>query len=107
MELTLLSLYQKMHRKMGPSGWWPADSKEEIIIGALMIQKTNWQNADKAVANFQQKTGFDPEKITNLPMTEIQRLVRPAGFYKNKSKAVAAVFSWLAQFNFDYSRAPC
>lgn len=104
MELTLLSLYQKMHRKMGPSGWWPADSKEEIIIGALMIQNTNWQNADKSVANFQQKTGFDPEKITNLPMTEIQRLVRPAGFYKNKSKAVAAVFSWLAQFNFDYSR---
>lgn len=102
MELTLLSLYQKMQREMGPSGWWPADSKEEIIIGALMIQNTNWQNADKAVANFRQRTGFNPEQITKLSVDEIQSLVRPAGFYKNKSKAVTAVFSWLARFNFDY-----
>ena len=47
MQLTITQLYQKMRRQMGPSGWWPADSKEEIVIGAILIQNTNWRNADR------------------------------------------------------------
>lgn len=52
MNLTITELYEKMHQNMGNSGWWPAESKAEIIIGAIMIQNTNWRNADKAVAGF-------------------------------------------------------
>lgn len=104
MNLTLLSLYQKMRREMGPSGWWPADSKEEIIIGAIMIQNTNWRNADRAVANFRQATHFAPAVICQLSNEKLQELVRPAGFFRNKSKAVAAVFNWLATENFDYEQ---
>lgn len=104
MDLTITKLYKKMRQNMGPSGWWPAESKEEIIIGAIMIQNTNWQNADKAVANFRQQTGFDPEKILQLKETELQKLVQPAGFYKNKSKAVKSVFTWLSKYNFDYPK---
>ena len=104
MELTLEKLYQRMHREMGPSGWWPADSKAEIIIGAIMIQNTNWRNAARAVANFRQATQFVPAKIAQLPREEVQELTRPAGFYRNKSRAVEAVFAWLRQFDFDYQR---
>lgn len=89
---------------MGPSGWWPAESKEEIIIGAIMIQNTNWRNADRAVANFRQATHFAPTAICQLTTSELQELVRPAGFFHNKSKAVAAVFNWLAREDFDYPR---
>lgn len=104
MALTLLGLYQKMRQEMDPSGWWPAESKEEIIIGAIMIQNTNWRNADRAVANFRQTTHFAPGAIHQLTTGELQELVRPAGFFHNKSKAVAAVFDWLAQENFNYPR---
>lgn len=104
MELTLEKLYQKMHREMGTSGWWPADSKTEIIIGAIMIQNTNWRNAARTVANFRQVTQFVPGKIVQLPREQVQELTRPAGFYRSKSRAVEAVFAWLRQFDFDYQR---
>lgn len=104
MKLSLEQLYQKMRREMGPSGWWPADSKTEIIIGAIMIQNTNWQNAARAVANFRQATQFEPAKICHLPLDQIQELVRPAGFYRNKSRSVQAVFAWLRRYEFDYQR---
>ncbi|MDN6187074.1 MAG: deoxyribonuclease I, partial [Tetragenococcus halophilus] len=42
--LTLYQLYQKMLAIMGPQGWWPADSKFEIILGAILVQNTNWKN---------------------------------------------------------------
>ena len=29
---------------MGPQGWWPADTREEIILGAILVQNTNWNN---------------------------------------------------------------
>lgn len=102
MKLTLLDLYTKMRSNMGPSGWWPADSKEEIIIGAIMIQNTNWRNADRAVTNFRQKTHFDPQKINQLSQKELADLTRAAGFYKNKSRAVDETFNWLSQYQFDY-----
>lgn len=89
---------------MGPSGWWPADSKTEIIIGAIMIQNTNWRNADRAVANFRKQTAFDPQTICALSTEECQALVKPAGFYKNKSKTVANTFTWLKQWYFDYEK---
>ncbi|WP_314737389.1 deoxyribonuclease I [Limosilactobacillus urinaemulieris] len=102
MKLTITELYEKMHQNMGDSGWWPAESKAEIIVGAIMIQNTNWRNADKAVAGFWKQTNFDPNQIRQLTTEELQALVRPAGFYRNKSQAVEAVFSWLSQYNDDY-----
>lgn len=105
MKLTITELYEKMHQNMGDSGWWPAESKAEIIIGAIMIQNTNWRNADKAVAGFRERTNFAPNQIRQLTTAELYDLVRPAGFYKNKSRAVAAVFTWLSQYNDDYQQA--
>ncbi|WP_267201415.1 endonuclease III domain-containing protein [Limosilactobacillus kribbianus] len=102
MQLTLTTLYQKMRRQMGPSGWWPADSKEEIIIGAILIQNTNWRNADLALDLLRGKTSLDPDQLLALTPDKLHDLVRPAGFYRNKSRALVSVFSWLQQFDYNY-----
>lgn len=104
MHLTLTQLYHKLRTNMGPSGWWPADSKAEIIVGAILIQNTNWRNADRAVTLFRQRTAFEPTKILALPTEDLQRMVRPAGFYQNKSRSLVNVFSWLSRFDNDYHR---
>lgn len=102
MQLTITQLYEKMRANMGPSGWWPADSKEEIIIGAILIQNTNWRNADRALTLLRNATGLVPGRILALPPEKLHDLVRPAGFYRNKSRALVSVLTWLAQGNYDY-----
>jgi len=57
-DLTLYQLYQKMLAVMGPQGWWPADSKFEIILGAILVQNTNWKNVEKSLANIKEKTAI-------------------------------------------------
>lgn len=37
-----------------------------------------------------------------MPLTELQETIRSSGFYRNKGKAIHALFQWLNQFNFDY-----
>lgn len=84
-DITLKELYQRMQEVAGPSGWWPAGSKEEILLGAILVQNTNWQNAARSLENLKTATGFHPEKLAALSRTQIKELIRPSGFYENKS----------------------
>ena len=99
--LDLTDLYHELATLLGPSGWWPADSKFEILVGAILVQNTNWRNVDKSLDNLRAKTQFDPQAIANLSQVELQELIRPSGFYRNKSRAINGLFSWLSHANFD------
>lgn len=39
MELTLYDLYQKMLTEMVPTNWWPAPTKEQVLVEAVLIIK--------------------------------------------------------------------
>lgn len=103
-DLTLYQLYQKMLAEMGPQGWWPAESKFEIILGAILVQNTNWKNVEKSLANIKVVTGFAPEEVSKLDKEHLMSLIRPSGFYKNKSKAIMEIFEWLKKYQFDLKR---
>ncbi|MGT2947971.1 endonuclease III domain-containing protein [Streptococcus devriesei] len=94
MELTLYDLYQKMLRHMGPTDWWPADSKQQIIIEAILIQNTTEKNATRASQLIKAETDYDFRRIQDLSSEQLEFLVRPAGFMKNKSKAIRTVSKW-------------
>lgn len=99
--LDLVGLYHELADALGPSGWWPADSKFEILVGAILVQNTNWQNVDKSLTNLRQATKFEPQAIAALSTADLQTMIRPSGFYRNKSRAIMALFHWLSQADFD------
>lgn len=94
-EYTLTQLYQQLAANLGPSGWWPADSPAEILVGAILVQNTTWQNAAQSLANLRPVTHFDPQQLARLPLAQLQALIRPSGFYRHKSQALHALFAWL------------
>ena len=102
--MTTEQLYKKLLEYMGPQGWWPADTLEEMMIGAILVQNTNWKNADMALLRLREKTQFEPQKILSLTLEELQEIIRSSGFYKNKGKAIHALFQWLNQFKFNYEK---
>ncbi|WP_203627292.1 endonuclease III domain-containing protein [Lacticaseibacillus mingshuiensis] len=99
-ELTLPALYHKLAQQ-GPSGWWPADSKYEILVGAILVQNTNWTNVAKSLANLRASTEFDPAKLAAMSQEALIEQIRPSGFYQNKSRALLALFAWLKRRDFD------
>lgn len=94
MELSLYELYEKMLSQMGPTKWWPADSKEQIMIEAVLIQNTTEASATRASQLIREATDFDFEVIANMKRETLEELVRPAGFMKNKSKAIQILADW-------------
>lgn len=104
MNVTLYQLYQLMYREMGPQGWWPAESKNEIVAGAILVQNTNWQNVDYSLANLRRLTDFDSQKIAALSQEALMAAIRPSGFYQNKSKGLLDIFAWLTSFQNDFDQ---
>nr|WP_243717959.1 deoxyribonuclease I [Macrococcus canis] len=102
MKLTIQKLYDELYDNLGPQGWWPADDKIEIIIGAILVQNTNWRNVELSLAQLREATQFDPEQILNLSEEALQTLIRPSGFYKNKGRAITSVLNWLQQHEYDF-----
>lgn len=100
-ELTPWTLYQRLAALLGPSGWWPADSKLEIAVGAILIQNTNWRNVDRSLANLRAATHFTPTNLAALSQADLIPLIRPSGFYQNKSRALVALMAWLQARRFD------
>ncbi|WP_125705264.1 endonuclease III domain-containing protein [Lacticaseibacillus daqingensis] len=103
-ELDLTALYHTLAEWLGPSGWWPADSKIEIAVGAILVQNTAWQNVDRSLTNLRQVTAFDPHRLHALPQATLIELIRPSGFYQNKSRALMGLWDWLAQWDFDLTQ---
>ncbi|MFH4935448.1 endonuclease III domain-containing protein [Staphylococcus cohnii] len=96
------SLYKILFSHMGSQHWWPAESKIEVILGAILVQNTNWRNAAYALEQLKMKTEFDPEQILNLKLESLQTIIKSSGFYKNKARTILNILAWLECFDFDY-----
>ena len=82
----LLKIYDKLLNHFGNQNWWPADTKFEVIVGAILTQQTSWKNVEKSIKNLKENNVLEPKKLFNLPVKTLEVLIRPSGFFKVKSK---------------------
>jgi len=70
---------------MGPQHWWPAGSAFEVVVGAYLTQNTAWTNVERAMGNLRQAGVLSISGIRNIPVEELELLVRPAGYFRQKA----------------------
>ncbi|HMA68014.1 MAG TPA: hypothetical protein VKO20_09350, partial [Desulfosalsimonadaceae bacterium] len=67
-------------------GWWPADSTEEVIIGAVLAQNVSWRNARRAVAELESNQLLSLAAIHATPAEILAPLIRSSRFYRQKAE---------------------
>ena len=77
--------YRALYRAWGPQHWWPAQSRFEVIAGAYLTQNTAWTNVEKALANLRSARVLSVSGIRRVPIAELERLIRPAGYFRQKA----------------------
>ncbi len=80
--------YRRLYRYFGPQRWWPGRTRFEVILGALLTQNTAWSNVEKALTNLQREAGLSPENLSRVPTAKLTRLLRPSGYFRQKTRAV-------------------
>lgn len=80
-----LSLYDRLARYYGPSGWWPGQTPLEIIVGAVLTQNTAWGNVEKALSNLKAAGVLNINALYNISPENLASLIRPSGYYNIKA----------------------
>lgn len=93
----LMSWYDALSAAFGPQHWWPAETPDEIAIGAVLTQNTSWKNVENAIARLKAADKLSLDSIHKLTESEISELIRPAGTHRIKARRLKA----LAEFVVD------
>lgn len=100
-------IYQRLHRRFGPQGWWPSTpegqhrpiyypgqsprclserDRFEICVGAILTQNTAWTNVEKALHQLHLHRALSPQKISAMSPAKLAKLILSSGYFTQKSK---------------------
>jgi len=82
----LKATYRKLLKEFGPQHWWPARTRFEVIVGAILTQNTNWKNVEKALDNLRKRKLLNLSGIKETPARRLADLIRPSGYFNVKAK---------------------
>ena len=93
---SLASYYHALFAELGPQDWWPARTPFEVIVGAILVQNTNWSNVERAIANLRSARLLTPAAIERAQLARLARLIRPSGYFRQKAKKLKAFVDYLS-----------
>ena len=88
-------LYKELKKKYGmPKGQWKlwckrpktGKEREEVIVGAILTQRTNWKNVELALNNLKKTKINSLKDIYQLGAKKLAPLIKPSGFYRTKAQ---------------------
>ncbi|MBN1896310.1 MAG: endonuclease III domain-containing protein [Candidatus Aenigmarchaeota archaeon] len=98
-----MSVYHALLEHHKTKGWWPIDHdffprEFEIIAGAILTQNTNWINVEKALKGLEDAGLTSPEALSNANIKEIEKSVRPSGFFRQKAQRLKIFSVFIMDF---------
>lgn len=90
-----MEVYNKLFNRFGKQNWWPGETKFEIMIGAILTQQTSWKQVEKSIGNLKKEKLLSARSLSISNARKVQSLVRPSGFYKQKSKRIILFSKYL------------
>jgi endonuclease-3 related protein len=87
-----MGLYRRLEDCYGDLEWWPAEGPFEVMVGAVLTQRTAWTNVELALENLRSAGVHDPAALMALRIEELETLVRPSGTYRQKARRLRGLF---------------
>src|SRR5208283_5350125 len=85
-------------RVCGPQKWWPARTRFEIIVGAILTQNTSWRNVEGAILALRRKALLRPAAIAKTRVEDLRPLVRSSGYFRQKARKLKDFVAFLEAF---------
>jgi endonuclease-3 related protein len=81
-------LYRLLLDHYGKQNWWPAESPFEVMIGAILTQRTSWRNVEIAINRLKRAGLLSVDSMAKSRLSTIEENVRSSGFYRVKARRV-------------------
>lgn len=96
----LMGVYQRLLDAFGDPGWWPAGSRFEVLVGAVLTQNTAWSNVERALAGLQAALAgkaMDAAAILDLDEASLAQAIRSSGYFNQKAKRLRTLSHWFVE----------
>jgi endonuclease-3 related protein len=90
-------LYRRLQRRYGDMDWWPGDGPFEVMVGAVLTQRTAWRNVERALQRLSEAGVRDPASLLALSLGELEELIRPSGTYRQKARRLRRLFETVTE----------
>jgi endonuclease III related protein len=87
--------YNSLLTGFGPQHWWPGQTQFEVIVGAILTQNTSWTNVARAIENLRGADLLSPAAIERVPLSRLEGLIRPSGYFRQKARKLKAFCAFL------------
>lgn len=84
--VALISCYESMYAFYGPQGWWPAKTRFEMIVGAILTQNTAWTNVERAIRELKAAGLLLPKAMHGAGIDALAGRIRSAGYFNIKAR---------------------
>ncbi len=84
----MMTVYNRLLKAIGPRNWWPAETAQEVIFGAILTQNTSWQNVEQALSALKKKRKLSFRAVRDMDRQELAEIIRPARFLNQKARAL-------------------
>ena len=84
----LMAIYNKLYKAFGSQNWWPADTAEEVMFGAILTQSITWKNVEQAIAALKETGKLSFKAVAIMDEKELAKIIRPARFLNQKARAL-------------------
>ena len=92
-----LAVLNKLLTHYGKQNWWNHSNRLVDWVSMILIQQTTQLNVERALANLEGKLSV--AVLHAMGEEELQALIRPAGFYKQKSSYIKALMLYIFRRN--------
>lgn len=98
--VTMREILAILRRKVkDPGKWWPAETRFEILVGAVLTQNTTWTSVEKAIANLKGLGLLEPTRLADADPEEIGEAIRTAGYWRVKTAYLLAITEWFLEID--------
>lgn len=92
-------VFHSLEEHYGWFDWWPTSDPYQIMMGAILVQNTNWKNAEKALDNLGKTIA--PQQVADMELATLAQAIRSSGYYNQKALKLKAMTQWFADYNYD------
>lgn len=97
MAFAISDVVRILEEEYGDPDWWPAETPFEVAVGAILTQRTSWRNVEMSIEALRKANLLTPSGLLNADRAEIERLIRPSGFYRQKTRYLVEFASYVEQ----------
>ncbi|MCF7817425.1 MAG: endonuclease III domain-containing protein [Kiritimatiellales bacterium] len=89
--------YDALFALWGEQHWWPARTRLEMMLGAILTQNTAWSNVEKAIANLRRNGALNFQTLEKSSRDQLAEWIRPAGYFNQKAGYIKAMIQTIRQ----------